>query len=85
LYCTNKFKVMEKSRKILINSAFFFAFIGFVAYLFIIILSFFGCCAGLTSIAFSKLIVGVLIIAASLFIFCVYNKCIKIPKSNNPI
>ncbi len=75
---------MENSRKLFINSTLLFAFIGFVTYGFIVFVSFLGCCAGLTSLIFSKLISGIIIIAVSLFIFCVYNNCIKIPKANNP-
>lgn len=59
------------------NLALLFGIIGFIGYLFLIIASFFGCCAGLTTLVYHKLVLGILTLAVVVFIICMYNNCCR--------
>lgn len=65
---------------VLANVALLFGIIGFTGYLFLIIASALGCCAGLTSIAFHKIVLGVLALAVVVFAICMFNNCCKVKK-----
>lgn len=67
-------------KMVLANVALLFGIIGFTGYLFLIIASALGCCAGLTSIAFHKIILGVLVLAVIIFSICMFNNCCKVKK-----
>lgn len=71
---------MKASLKLFVNSALMFGLIGFVSYLFIIIAGFFGCCAGLSTFLYHKIVMLILVSGAITFGFCLYNNCYK--KSN---
>jgi len=60
---------------ILINFALLSSFIGFVAYLFIIIVSFFGCCVGMDNLLYHKIITFIISIGAIILGVCMYNNC----------
>ncbi len=62
-------------RHVLANFALLFGFIGFIGYLFMIISGLFGCCAGLTTPLFHKIIIFTLVFAVVLFGVCMYNNC----------
>lgn len=62
-------------RHVLVNFAILFGFIGFIGYLFMIVSGFFGCCAGLTTPIFHKIVIFVLVSAVVLFGICMYNNC----------
>ncbi len=68
---------MKASLKIFVNSALMFGLIGFVSYLFIIIAGFFGCCAGLSTFLYHKIVMLILVSGALTFGFCLYNNCYK--------
>ncbi len=68
---------MNGSIKIFVNAALSFAVVGFVTYLFIIIASFFGCCAGLSSFLYHKIVLAIVVAGAATFGFCLYNNCYK--------
>lgn len=68
---------MKASLKIFINSALAFAAIGFVTYLFIIIAGFFGCCAGLSTFAYHKIVLVLVSLGAIAFGVCLYRNCYK--------
>ncbi|MBN2175814.1 MAG: hypothetical protein JW731_16915 [Bacteroidales bacterium] len=70
-------------KMVLANLAILFGAIGFVGYLFLIIASAFGCCAGLTSLGYQKVIMGILAIAVMIFGICMFNNCSKIRKKTN--
>jgi len=67
-------------KMVLANVALLFGIIGFTGYLFLIIASALGCCAGLTSIAFHKIILGVLALAVVIFAICMFNNCCRVKK-----
>lgn len=67
-------------KMVLANVALLFGIIGFTGYLFLIIASALGCCAGLTSIAFHKIVLGVLVLAVVIFSICMFNNCCRVKK-----
>lgn len=71
---------MRLSLRIFVNAALSFAAIGFVTYLFIVIASFFGCCAGISEFLYHKIVIGLVVLGALVFGFCLYNNCYKISK-----
>ena len=62
-------------RHVLVNFAILFGALGFVAYLFIVTVGFFGCCAGMTSLFYHKLVLSVLAISVVAFLLCMVNNC----------
>jgi uncharacterized membrane protein YuzA (DUF378 family) len=66
---------------VLANVCFLFGIIGFSAYLFMIIAGFFGCCAGLTTFAFHKIVLIIMALAVVTFIICMFNNCCKVKKA----
>jgi hypothetical protein len=62
-------------RHVFANFAILFGSLGFAAYLFIIIAGFFGCCAGLTSLFYHKLVLFILALAVVAFLLCMVNNC----------
>jgi len=69
--------MMKAGLKIFVNSALMFGLIGFVSYLFIIIAGFFGCCAGLSTFLYHKIVMIILVGGALTFGVCLYNNCYK--------
>jgi len=68
---------MKPNLKIFINAALTFALIFFVVYLLIIIISFFGCCTGITALFYDKIVWVLLSLGVIVFAFCFYNNCNK--------
>lgn len=64
-------------RVVLSNLALLFGIIGFTAYLFLIIASALGCCAGITTIGFYKMLLFILSAAVVIFGVCMYNNCYR--------
>jgi hypothetical protein len=73
---------MKDGRKIFVNAMLLFAIVGFVSYLFIIITSFFGCCAGITKFFYQEVTLVILLVGLIVFAFCMYNNCYKTRKSS---
>jgi len=67
-------------KMVLANVALLFGIIGFTGYIFLIITSALGCCAGLTSIAYHKIVLGVLSLAVVIFGICMFNNCCRVKK-----
>lgn len=68
---------MKVGLKIFVNSALAFAAIGFVTYLFIIIAGFFGCCAGISTFIYHKIVLAIVALGAITFGVCLYKNCYK--------
>lgn len=68
---------MRLSLKLFINSALTFAVVGFITYLFIVIASFFGCCAGISEFLYHKIVIALVVLGTVVFGFCLYNNCSK--------
>ncbi len=68
---------MKTSLRLFINSALTFAAIGFVTYLFIIIAGFFGCCAGISTFIYHKIVLAIVVAGAITFGICLYKNCYK--------
>lgn len=60
---------------VLANLALLFGIIGFVGYLFLIVAGFFGCCTGITTVLFHKIVLFILSAAVIIFVICMYNNC----------
>lgn len=71
---------MKLSLRLFVNSALMFAAIGFVTYLFIIIAGFFGCCAGISTFAYHKIVLLLVAAGAITFGVCLYRNCYKAAK-----
>ena len=71
---------MKASLKIFVNSALAFAAIGFITYLFIIIAGFFGCCAGLSTFIYHKIVLAIVAIGAISFGVVFYKNCYNCTK-----
>ena len=69
-----------RRKHILANFALLFGVFGFLGYIAIIIASYLGCCADITTKFYHNLIIIILVIAFALFAVCMYNNCCKIPK-----
>ncbi len=67
-------------KMVLANVALLFGIIGFTGYILLIIASALGCCAGLTTIAYHKIILGVLALAVVIFAICMFNNCCRVKK-----
>jgi len=70
-------------KTVLANFALLFGIIGFGGYLFLIIASALGCCAGFTSFAYHKIVMGVLALAVVIFLICMYNNCCRSRNKEN--
>ncbi len=68
---------MKTSLRLFINSALTFAAIGFVTYLIIIIAGFFGCCAGISTFVYHKIVLAIVAAGAIIFGICLYKNCYK--------
>ena len=68
-------------------SAFIFAVIGFLAYLFIVITSFIGCCVGLSLGIYNIIVICIVGVSAIFGGLCLYNNCSKIknPSTNEGV
>ncbi len=69
-------------RTVLANMALLFGAIGFAGYLFLIISSFFGCCAGLTTMTYQKIILLILVVSVVIFGVCMFNNCCHITRKD---
>jgi hypothetical protein len=67
---------------VLANVALLSGIIGFTGYLFLILASAFGCCTGLTTLAFHKLVMAILAVAVIVFAICMYNNCCKVKRKS---
>lgn len=67
-------------RIVLANLALLFGIIGFTGYLFLIIASALGCCVGVTTIAYHKIVLFILSAAVVVFGICMFNNCCRITK-----
>jgi hypothetical protein len=65
-------------KMVLANTALLFGIIGFTGYIFLILASALGCCAGLTTIVYHKIVLGILALAVIIFTICMYNNCCSI-------
>lgn len=70
-------------RHTLANFAILFGFIGFLGYLFLIVAGFLGCCAGITTLFYHKIVMFILIAAVVIFGICMYNNCCSVIRKNN--
>jgi len=61
----------------LINFALLGSSIGFVTYLLIITFSFFSCCAGVDTMLYHKIIIGLVALSTIILGVCMYNNCNK--------
>jgi len=68
---------MKLSLKLFVNAALSFAIVGFITYLFIVIASFFGCCAGMSNFIYHKIVIALVVLGATAFGYCMYNNCYK--------
>ncbi len=66
---------MKLSLKLFVNAALSFAIVGFITYLFIVIASFFGCCAGMSNFIYHKIVIALVVLGATAFGYCMYNNC----------
>jgi hypothetical protein len=64
-------------RTVWANLGLLFGFIGFIGYIFIIVASALGCCAGLTTLGYHKIVMGILAMAVVIFGICMVNNCCK--------
>lgn len=62
---------------ILVKSLLTLGIIGFITYLFIVVASFFGCCAGIEQSHFHFIVIGISILGAVGFGACLYNNLCK--------
>ncbi|MCF8367558.1 MAG: hypothetical protein K9G76_00855 [Bacteroidales bacterium] len=67
-------------RIVLANLALLFGIIGFAGYLFLIIAGAFGCCAGVTTVGYHKIVLFILSAAVVIFAICMFNNCCRIKK-----
>jgi len=67
-------------RIVLANLALLFGIIGFAGYLFLIIASGLGCCAGLTTIGYHNVVLFILSAAVVIFAICMFNNCCRTRK-----
>ena len=70
-------------KHVLANFALLFGAFGFLGYIFIILASYLGCCAQITTALYHNLIIIILVVAFALFALCMYNNCCKIPKQED--
>ena len=70
-------------RVVLSNLALLFGIIGFTGYLLLIIASALGCCAGIATIGFSKILLFILSVAVVILGVCMYNNCCRRSKKEN--
>jgi hypothetical protein len=68
---------MKTRLKLLLNTLVTFAIIFFIVYLLMLIAAFFGCCTGITSFFYDKIVWVLLAIGILVFAFCFYNNCYK--------
>ncbi len=68
---------MKTNLKLFLKAALMFALIFFVVYLLIAIAAYFGCCVGLTTLFYTKIIWVIVGLGVLVFAFCVYNNCYK--------
>ena len=73
-------KKQNDMRIVLANIALLFGAVGFAGYLFLIISSALGCCAGLTTANYENVVTLILFISVVIFGLCMYNNCCKISK-----
>ncbi len=63
--------------KVVANFAFLIGGVGFLYFLFLIVAGFFGCCAGLTTPIYYKIVLVVLGVSIAVIAFCMYNNCYR--------
>jgi len=64
-------------KKILVSLTLLTGVIGFVTYLSIIIISFLGCCIGIDTLVYHKIIIGLVSLSVIVLGVCMYNNCYK--------
>jgi len=65
-------------RQVFANFAILFGALGFAAYVFVVAAGFLGCCAGVTTLFYHKLVLTVLALAVVAFLICMVNNCCTI-------
>lgn len=74
------------SRSVIIgNLGLLFGAIGFGGYIFVIVASYFGCCSGVTTPVFNKIVALILALSVILFVFCMVNNCCGSKKDDTAI
>jgi len=68
---------MKTRMKLFLNATLTFAIIFFIVYLLIAIASFFGCCTGVTTFFYNRIVWVLLALGVLVFAFCFYNNCYK--------
>ena len=79
-YKLKNMKNMKNMKKLLINFLFTFSVVGFVSYLLIIISSYLGCCVGIDSLIYHRIVLGIVTLGTVILGVCLYNNCYKILK-----
>lgn len=73
---------MKTGLKIFVNAALIFTLVGFATYIFILIVGFFGCCAGISDYLFQNIVNIIFIAGAVTFGISMYNNCYQSLKKN---
>jgi len=68
---------MKTNLKLILKATLLFAVVFFVVYLLIAIAAYFGCCIGLTTLFYNRIVWVILGLGVLVFTFCVYNNCYK--------
>ncbi len=79
---TKKIKQMKTNPKALLTAFLLFAVIFFVVYLLVLVASFFGCCAGISTLLYNNIVWLLFGIGAITFAFCMNNICNKDGKNS---
>ena len=66
---------MKTNTKTLLTAPLLFAVIFFMVYLLVLVASFLGCCAGITTLFYSNLVWLLFGLGAITFAFCINNVC----------
>lgn len=64
-------------KKNIFKFAAIFGLVGFIAYILIIVSSFFSCCFGLESILYNKIILSIFALEATILLIFVIKNCFK--------
>ncbi len=63
--------------RLLTNLALISGSLGFLGILLVLLSGFLGCCAGITTLSFHRILLILLGAAVVLFAWCIYNNCYK--------
>jgi len=68
---------MKTNTMYILKAILIFSLIFFVVYIFMLIAAYFGCCSGITTTFYIKIVWVALGLGAIVFAFCFYYKCFK--------